>query len=137
MNFSRPEIFSDWANVSTPKCGGVYKLLGHPRNGKYPVLYVGQSRDLQRRIYEHIENSDDQFQSEVMFFVYLKEDNKVKRDAIEFHLITTLKPPFNKQLNPAANTEISKLVKSIRENKERIERERQDKIKALVRYLAQ
>ena len=47
------------ANVQAyaPLSGGVYRLI-YKKNGDYYVFYVGQSDNLQRRLLEHLSDSD-------------------------------------------------------------------------------
>ncbi|MGG3509697.1 GIY-YIG nuclease family protein [Paenibacillus lautus] len=137
MNFSRPEIFAEWSNTYTPNSGGIYMLLGHPLGNTYPVLYVGQSNELARRISEHLEIADSKYRGEIMYFVYALEPNPYTRDLLEASLIKKHNPRFNKLLKSQQPTELDELARILIANKEAIQKEKKQRIDALMRYLAQ
>ena len=137
MNFSRPDIFTEWSNSYTPNSGGIYMLLGHPLGNTYPVLYVGQSNELARRIGEHLEVADSKYRGEIMYFSYMLEPNPHTRDFLEASLIKKYCPRFNKLLKSRQPTDLDELARTLIANSEMIKKEKQQRIDALLRYLAQ
>ncbi|MCM3131879.1 GIY-YIG nuclease family protein [Paenibacillus polysaccharolyticus] len=137
MNFSSPQIFTDWSNVFTPETGGVYMLLSNPSGRKYSVLYVGQSNNLRRRINEHLQDSQSHFKGKIMNFVYLTENNKLKRDSIESNLVKNYNPKFNILLKSVLQEDsLGNLIRTMIKNQEKEEKEKQERIRGLLLYLS-
>ncbi|GIO43164.1 GIY-YIG nuclease family protein [Paenibacillus apis] len=131
MYFNFPSLFTDWSISSTPETGGIYMLLGNHSNGQYPVLYVGQSNNLKRRLNEHFNELETHFRGEIMNFVFFIERNQSNRDNSEKLLIEKYTPRFNKLLKSQTTNSIDHLIKIIAQNmveKERKEREQIDEL---------
>lgn len=74
----------------------VYKFLGENDE----VLYIGQTDNLKRRMREHFSEKGGHLEKEqyaqVKKAIYARVSTKESMNNIERHLISTIKPPFNK-----------------------------------------
>ncbi|WP_409341033.1 GIY-YIG nuclease family protein [Paenibacillus sp. MBLB4367] len=99
VTFSEPLFFAPFSKKLLPESAGLYMLLSEKRlNGKYDVLYVGQSDDLKRRIGEHLNSEDSRIRQHVKHFTVSFEPSSSLRDSKERELIAFYGPPINKQL---------------------------------------
>ena len=87
-------------NAHIPQVGGVYRLLYHSEN-KYYVFYVGQTDNLKRRLFEHINTSepDECIKKHIVnhscYFRYLEVNSQPERDRIEGQQINEYNPSCN------------------------------------------
>ena len=84
---------------------GVYAIqLFDQKAGAYPVLYIGQSRDLQRRLREHCDGTPGAPIVTVgrsmgpTYFSILRLDHETMLSPAESALVRLLRPPGNKQV---------------------------------------
>jgi excinuclease UvrABC nuclease subunit len=77
------------------KRGGIYKIYN--QDGR--LMYVGQTKNLRRRIYEHFSGKRKGYFIEKVRFFYVDIEDKFIRqsylDMYETYLIRTLKPRYN------------------------------------------
>lgn len=91
------------ANVKryAPASGGVYRLIAKSGD-KYPVFYVGQGKDLEERLLDHLSSSEPNacikrhLRDYSCYFRFLKVASAADRARIEKQQIDEFKPSCNK-----------------------------------------
>lgn len=101
MEWSDRYTYTEY-NVRThvPVSGGVYRLI-YQNNSNYYVFYVGQSNNLERRLLEHLSNSEQDacikrhLENYTCYFRFLEVSSSNDRLKIEKQQITKYNPPCN------------------------------------------
>jgi hypothetical protein len=76
--------------------GAVYSVLKHRTDGRYDVIYIGQTGDLSERFDDHHQAACFTRNGKTHIGVHL-ESSEQRRLAIEQDLIANYNPPCNKQ----------------------------------------
>lgn len=87
-----PEITINIVDVKDPVVSGVYFLFD--QHGK--AIYVGESKDVYRRIRNHKNNPKIRFN----YFSYLQYETRAQRLQMEAYYVHHLKPKHNLRHNP-------------------------------------
>lgn len=110
----RPEPQGDWTKTlygrglerSVPKVSGVYAIVETTRMHGFPirtnVLYVGQSKSLQRRYKDHMSRHEsnpglDEMRSSIVAEFWWRRFSEDDLDLVEADLIDELDPPKNRK----------------------------------------
>jgi excinuclease UvrABC nuclease subunit len=89
--------------TSVPRSAGVYLLWLKLKNDKWQCFYVGQADDLERRLVEHLVDSEENkcikthAKSDVCGFKYAEIAMQSNRDGIEKYLYDHYMPDCNQK----------------------------------------
>ena len=93
------EYTEDKVNKVVPKQAGVYMLMYD--STKYYVFYVGQANNLERRLLEHLYDSEPDLcikrhlREHTCYCMWLEVSSQSERDKLEQALISKYKPSCN------------------------------------------